>query len=37
MILKCFEHRCAHLQEDKLYIYNIWYRHTLYAVIQCTD
>jgi hypothetical protein len=20
-----------------LYIYSIWYRHTLYAAIQCTD
>ena len=25
----CFEHRCAHLQEErKLYAYSIWYRHT---------
>jgi hypothetical protein len=32
-----FEHRCAHLQEDNLYIYSIWYRHTLCADIQCTD
>ena len=26
----CFEHRCAHRQEErKLYVYSIWYRHTL--------
>ena len=26
----CFEHRCAHLQEErKLHVYSIWYRHTL--------
>jgi hypothetical protein len=22
---------------EQLYIYSIWYRHTLYAAIQCTD
>jgi hypothetical protein len=33
----CFERRCAHLPEDKLYIYSFWYCHTLYAAIQCTD
>ena len=25
----CFEHYYAHLQEDKLYFYSIWYRHSL--------
>ena len=25
----CFEHHYAHLQEDKLYQYSIWYRHSL--------
>jgi len=25
----CFEQYHAHLQEDKLYYYSIWYRHSL--------
>jgi hypothetical protein len=30
----CFEHQHAHLQEDKLYYQNIWYRHSLYSPLQ---
>ena len=30
----CFEHRHAHLQEDKLYYHSIWYRHALYSTVQ---
>jgi hypothetical protein len=29
----CFEQYYAHLQEEKLYFYSIWYRH---SAVQCT-
>ena len=27
--LNCFEQYLAHLQEDKLYYYSLWYHHSL--------
>ena len=32
----CFEQCYAHLQEDKLYYYSIWYCHCLWVTVQCT-
>ena len=33
----CFEHYCAHLQEDKLYEHSVWYRHSPWVTVQYTD
>ena len=30
----CFEHQNARLQEGKLYYHSIWYRHSLYSLLQ---
>ena len=30
----CFEDQHAHLQEDKLYYHNIWYRQSLKTAVQ---
>jgi hypothetical protein len=32
----CLEHYCAHLQEDKLYWYSIWFRHCFWVTVQYT-
>jgi hypothetical protein len=37
MILNMFRASLCSSSGGQLYIYSIWYRHTLYAVIQCTD
>jgi hypothetical protein len=29
-----FGHQYAHLQEDKLYYHSIWYRHSLYSLLE---
>jgi hypothetical protein len=37
MILNMFRPSLCSSSRGQLYIYSIWYRHTLYAAIQCTD
>jgi hypothetical protein len=37
MILNMFRASLCSSAGGQLYIYSIWYRHTLYAAIQCTD
>jgi hypothetical protein len=37
MILNMFRATLCSFSGGQLYIYSIWYRHTLYAAIQCTD
>jgi hypothetical protein len=36
-ILNMFRASLCSSSGRQLYIYSIWYRHTLYAAIQCTD
>jgi len=33
----CFEQHPAHPQEDKLYYYSLWYRHSLHTVRLFTE
>jgi hypothetical protein len=35
MILNMFQASLCSSSGGQLYIYSIWYRHTLYAAIQC--
>jgi hypothetical protein len=37
MILNMFRASLCLSSGGQLYIYTIWYRHTLYAAIHCTD
>jgi hypothetical protein len=37
MILNMFRASLCSSSGGQLYIYSIWYRHILYAAIQCTD
>jgi hypothetical protein len=37
MILNMFRAPLCSSSGGQLYIYSSWYRHTLYAAIQCTD
>jgi hypothetical protein len=37
MILNMFRASLCSSSGGQLHIYSIWYRHTLYAAIQCTD
>jgi hypothetical protein len=37
MILNMFRASLCSSSGGQFYIYSIWYRHTLYAAIQCTD
>jgi hypothetical protein len=37
MVLNMFRASLCSSSGGQLYIFSIWYRHTLYAAIQCTD
>jgi hypothetical protein len=37
MIVNMFRASLCSSSGGQLYNYSIWYRHTLYAAIQCTD
>jgi hypothetical protein len=37
MILNVFRASLCSSSGGQLYIYGIWYRHTPYAAVQCTD